>query len=387
MLNKKINILHLEDETMDAYLAKKILERAKLNFDITVIETKDSFINHINNKHYDLIIADHSLPQFTAMEALQYLNESKKVIPFILVTGTVSEDFAVGAMKEGAWDYILKDRLQRLPIAVTSVMERYYSQQERNKYIEELIAKESLMKEAERLASFGSWQANYTDQKHTWSDEMYRILGYETGEVLPDFKNFITRIHPEDVQHVRNIYEHALQYQQHLQFECSIVTVDKTNKYIYAEVSIKRNNENKLTIVNGYIRDITEATLAKKRLKESEKKNHYLFENSPWASWVIDTETHKFLDVNNYAVQYYGYNYEEFLLMTAKDIIPESEQKKYEKNISNTDKNMGNKGLWKHIKKDGAEVNAEEISGDILFDGVPAKLVLINHLDGTVIKR
>jgi PAS domain S-box-containing protein len=387
MLNKKINILHLEDETMDAYLAKKILERAKLNFDITVIETKDSFINHINNKHYDLIIADHSLPQFTAMEALQYLNESKKVIPFILVTGTVSEDFAVGAMKEGAWDYILKDRLQRLPIAVTSVMERYYSQQERNKYIEELIAKESLMKEAERLASFGSWQANYTDQKHTWSDEMYRVLGYETGEVSPDFKNFIARVHYEDVQHVRNLYEHALQYLQHLQFECRIVTVNKAYKYIYAEVSIKRNNENKLTIVNGYIRDITEATLAKKRLKESEKKNHYLFENSPWASWVIDTETHKFLDVNNYAVQYYGYNYEEFLLMTAIDIIPESEQKKYEKYISNTDKNMRNKGLWKHIKKDGAEVNAEEISGDILFDGVPAKLVLINHLDGTVIKR
>jgi len=381
MLNKKINILHLEDETMDAYLAKKILERAKLNFNITVIETKDSFIDHINNKHYDLIIADHSLPQFTAMDALQYLNDTKKVIPFILVTGTVSEDFAVGAMKEGAWDYILKDRLQRLPIAVTSVMERYYSQQERNKYMEELIAKESLMKEAERLASFGSWQANYTDQKQTWSDEMYRILGYETGEVFPDFKNFIARVHPEDVQHVRNLYEHALQYQQHLQFECRIVTIDKTNKYIYAEVSIKRNHENKATIVNGYIRDISEATLAKKRLKESEKKYHYLFENSPWASWVIDTETHKFLDVNNYATKYYGYNYEEFLSMNAIDIRPESEQKKYEKTLSATDRNNDSKGIWKHIKKDGTVVTAEEINGNILFDGKLAKLVLIKHIE------
>lgn len=381
MLNKKINILHLEDESMDAYLAKKILERAKLDFEITVIETKQNFIEHVTSMRYDLIIADHSLPQFTAMEALQYLNENKIIIPFILVTGTVSEDFAVGAMKEGAWDYILKDRLQRLPIAVTSVMERHYSQQERNNYINELIARESLMKEAERLASFGSWQANYVEQKMTWSDEMYRMLGYETGAISPEFKNFLARVHPEDEQHVRKINEHALLYQEHLQFECRIITTDKTLKHIYAEVSIKRNNKNELAKVNGYIRDVTDAVLAKKRLKESEKKNQYLFENSPWASWVIDCETYRFLDVNNFAIQYYGYSFEEFTSMHAKDIRPENEQKKYEKTISSYDKHTAIQSVWKHIKKDGTTVTVEEMNGNILFEGKHAKLVLIKHIE------
>jgi PAS domain S-box-containing protein len=381
MLQKKINILHLEDESMDAYLAKKILERAKLNFDITVIETKQSFIDHISSKRYDLVIADHSLPQFTAMDALHYMKDNKIDVPFILVTGTVSEDFAVGAMKEGAWDYILKDRLQRLPIAVTSVMERYYSQLERNNYIEELIAKESLMKEAERLASFGSWQANYTDQKMTWSDEMYRMLGYETGAVAPEFKNFLARVHPEDEQHVRKINEHALQYQKHLQFECRILTTNKTLKHIYAEVSIKRNNKNEPVKVNGYIRDITDNVMAKIKLKESEKKNQYLFENSPWASWVIDCETHRFLDVNNFAMQYYGYSYEEFTKLNAKDIRPENEQNKYEKSLTTNDKHTIVQSLWKHIKKDGTVVTVEEMNGNILFEGKPAKLVLIKHID------
>ncbi len=381
MLHKKINILHLEDESMDAYLAKKILERAKLDFEITVIETKQNFIELVNSNRYDLIIADHSLPQFTAMDALQYLNENKIGIPFILVTGTVSEDFAVGAMKEGAWDYILKDRLQRLPIAVTSVMERYYSQLERNKYIDELIAKESLMKEAERLASFGSWQANYMEQKMTWSDEMYRMLGYEIGAVAPEFKNFVARVHPEDEQHVRKINEHALLYQDHLQFECRIITTEKILKHIYAEVSIKRNNKKEPVKVNGYIRDVTDAVMAKRELKESEKKNQYLFENSPWASWVIDSETYKFLDVNNFAVQYYGYSYEEFTSMYIKDIRPENEQKMYEKSISSLDKHTAVQSIWKHIKKDGTIVTAEEMNGNILFDGKPAKLVLINHIE------
>ena len=380
MLHKKINILHLEDESMDAYLAKKILERAKLDFEITVIETKQNFMEHVNSKRYDLIIADHSLPQFTAMDALQYMNENKIGIPFILVTGTVSEDFAVGAMKEGAWDYILKDRLQRLPIAVTSVMERYYSQLERNKYIDELIAKESLMKEAERLASFGCWQANYIEQKMTWSDEMYRMLGYEIGAIAPEFKNFLARVHPEDEQHVRKINEHALLYQDHLQFECRIITTEKILKHIYAEVSIKRNNKNEPVKVNGYVRDVTDAVIAKKELKESEKKNRYLFENSPWASWVIDSETYRFLDVNNFALQYYGYSYEEFTAMFSKDIRPENEQKKYEKSISTADKDAAVESIWNHIKKDGTIATAEEMNGNILFDGKPAKLVLIKHL-------
>ena len=381
MQNKKINILHLEDETMDAYLAKKILERAKLNFDITVIETKDSFINHINSYRYDLIIADHSLPQFTAMEALQYLKDKKIDIPFILVTGTVSEDFAVGAMKEGAWDYILKDRLQRLPVAVTSVMERYNSQLERNKYLEELIDRESIMKEAEKLASFGSWQIDYVNQKMTWSDEMYKILGYKTGEVAAEFNNFLERIHPEDQQHVRKINEHALQYLNNLQFECRIATSDKTEKYIYAEVSIKRNENNEPIKMNGYIRDITEAVLARIRLKESEKKNQYLFENSPWASWVIDCETFRFLDVNNYAINYYGYSYEEFRLMYVKDIIVGDDGGKYEKIMKQIDKQNSTQNKWKHLKKNGITVEVEEMNGNILFDGKPAKLVMVKPVE------
>lgn len=381
MENNKIHILHLEDESMDAYLTKKILERAKLNFDITVIETKDSFIEHVGSCKYNLIIADHSLPQFTAMDALHYLNENKISIPFILVTGTVSEDFAVGAMKEGAWDYILKDRLQRLPIAVTSVMERYYSQQERNKHIEELIAKEALMKEAERMASFGSWQADYSTQKMTWSDEMYRMLGYETGAIAPQFKNFLSHVHPEDEQHVRKINEHALLYQQHLQFECRIITTNKIQKHIYAEVSIKRNYNNELTIANGYIRDITDAVFSKKMLKESERKNQYLFENSPWASWVIDSETFKFLDVNNFAIQFYGYSYEEFVSMTAKDLRPENEQKKFETYFLAKENKKSSVAMWKHIKKNGTIVSTEEMMGNILFDGKPAKLVLIKHIE------
>lgn len=260
-------------------------------------------------------------------------------------------------------------------------MERYNSQVERNKYLEELIDRESIMKEAEKLASFGSWQIDYVNQKMTWSDEMYKILGYKTGEVAAEFNNFLERIHPEDQQHVRKINEHALQYLNNLQFECRIATSDKAEKYIYAEVSIKRNENNEPIKMNGYIRDITEAILARIRLKESEKKNQYLFENSPWASWVIDCETFRFLDVNNYAINYYGYSYEEFRLMYVKDIIVGDDGGKYEKIMKQIDKQNFTQNKWKHLKKNGTTVEVEEMNGNILFDGKPAKLVMVKPVE------
>jgi CheY-like chemotaxis protein len=73
MKTNHIEILHLEDEVMDAYLVRKILDRSHLDFNITVVGDKASFVKEILNRSFDLILADHSLPQFTAMEALFFL--------------------------------------------------------------------------------------------------------------------------------------------------------------------------------------------------------------------------------------------------------------------------------------------------------------------------
>ena len=105
--------------------------------------------------------------------------------PVILVTGTAPEDFAINMMKAGATDYILKDRLQRLPTAIANAIEKHRLEQEKKKHLDDLTRTATLLKESERLAHLGSWEMNFITNTTYWSDEHYRVIGYEPGGVDP----------------------------------------------------------------------------------------------------------------------------------------------------------------------------------------------------------
>jgi CheY-like chemotaxis protein len=111
-VNEKITILLLEDSVEDANLIKRFLERSGLVFESILATDKPEFLEAFANNSFDIVLSDHKLPQFGSVEALQISREKIPNIPFILVTGTVSEEFAVSIMKQGANDYILKNNLQ-----------------------------------------------------------------------------------------------------------------------------------------------------------------------------------------------------------------------------------------------------------------------------------
>ncbi len=113
-----LKILHLEDNTSDAWLIERSLKKSGLDFSITVVDNRTDFIAALDDLKPDLILSDHSLPQFDSMEALRIYKEKGGSIPFILITGSVSEEFAILSIKEGADDYILKNNLIRLPSAI-----------------------------------------------------------------------------------------------------------------------------------------------------------------------------------------------------------------------------------------------------------------------------
>jgi len=113
-----LKILHLEDNPSDAELIARELKKAKLKFTIQVAETKEQYIDALENYKPDVILSDHSLPRFNSMDALMLYKEYKYEVPFILITGAVSEEFAIRSIKEGADDYILKNNLIRLPSAI-----------------------------------------------------------------------------------------------------------------------------------------------------------------------------------------------------------------------------------------------------------------------------
>jgi len=135
MMVNTLKILLVEDSESDADLLIRDLEKAKIDFTYLRVWFKEDFIKGINEFNPDLIIADHSLPQFNGMEAFRLLKSENKNIPFILVTGTLSEKLLTEYAKEGIDDYLLKDNLLRLPSAIENVInkkriEKLYTQLE-----------------------------------------------------------------------------------------------------------------------------------------------------------------------------------------------------------------------------------------------------------------
>jgi diguanylate cyclase (GGDEF)-like protein len=117
-MNAVLRILLVEDSEDDAELILRELRRGGLEPAYERVYTPGSLRQLLTQETWDVILADYSMPRFSALEALRILKESGIDLPFIVVSGTIGEDVAVGAMKAGAHDYLMKENLSRLVPAV-----------------------------------------------------------------------------------------------------------------------------------------------------------------------------------------------------------------------------------------------------------------------------
>src|SRR5947209_2077397 len=114
---RDLRLLLLEDDPSDAKLCRIQLERAGYRLRADMVATRAEFALALENDSYDLIIADYQLPSWSGQDALDLLRQRDDATPLIMVTGTLSDEAVSECMRNGASDYILKDRLARLPFA------------------------------------------------------------------------------------------------------------------------------------------------------------------------------------------------------------------------------------------------------------------------------
>jgi signal transduction histidine kinase len=125
-----LKILMLEDVAVDADLIERQLSRDKIKFVSQRVDTEEEFTGAMKGFRPDVILSDHALPQFNSLAALKIAREEMPNVPFILVTGSVSEEFAVACIKSGADDYILKNNLVRLPAAIMASLGKHKLEEE-----------------------------------------------------------------------------------------------------------------------------------------------------------------------------------------------------------------------------------------------------------------
>jgi PAS domain S-box-containing protein len=110
----ELRILHVEDDPQDALLVEHTLRKEGLTFRVTRLETEEEFVRALQGSSPDLILSDFAMPGFSGAVALSRAQASCPEVPFIFVSGHIGEDRAIESLKNGATDYVLKDRLSRL---------------------------------------------------------------------------------------------------------------------------------------------------------------------------------------------------------------------------------------------------------------------------------
>lgn len=179
-----LRILHLEDDRHDAELVQAALEEGGIACNVTRVETRDDFEAALEKGGVDLILADHKLPSFDGPSALAIADEKHPEIPFIFVSGTMGEELAIETIKNGATDYVLKQRLSRIVPAVRRALKEVAELNLRKKAEDSL---EKLMRQNELiLNSVGEGIFGLDSEgKHTLvNPAAAEMLGYEIEELI-----------------------------------------------------------------------------------------------------------------------------------------------------------------------------------------------------------
>jgi two-component system cell cycle sensor histidine kinase/response regulator CckA len=179
-------------------------ELARDAYDVTHlrVDTAQAFEQALRTQEWDLVLSDFSLPTLTAMDVLRVLGASGLDLPCIVVSGTIGEEAAVHALKGGASDFIVKNRLARLLPAVSRELRE--AGERRNRRAAEAAFNEAMarMRFALEAAGVGTWEVDIASGKSEWSDVMEQLLGQPGRGFHGTLDAFITTIHPDDRQRV-----------------------------------------------------------------------------------------------------------------------------------------------------------------------------------------
>ncbi len=262
----RIRVLFAEDSHADAELNLRELKRAGLALEHRIVDTEQEFARELGEFAPDIILSDFSMPKFDGMAALALAQERAPDTPFIFVSGTIGEEYAIRALKNGAIDYVMKGNLLRLPAAVERAL---HDARERAAQRE---TERALQKTRERLASiFHSlpdvvWSVTLPARQVIYvSPAVAQVYGLTPQEALAKPDYWVAAIHPGDRERVLSEWPGPLD-NKIFDTEYRIVRTDGAVRWVNVRRRIFMNAAGVPERVDGLVRDITEQMEQRQRL-------------------------------------------------------------------------------------------------------------------------
>ncbi len=258
-MNGPLRILLLEDNPADAELNERSLRKAGIDFDSRRVEHEADFVAALETFRPDLVLADYHLPDFDGGRALALVRARDPNLPFIFVSGAMGEDLAVAALHQGASDYLLKDRLSRLPEAVTRALAEAEQKANLHDSEQSLRASEDRYRMATQSMHDAFILIDDEGRVIEWNPAAERMFGYTREEILG--RNLHETLVP---QRFRGAYRHAWpRFRQTGEGEAigrtlELVALRRDGQEFPVELSLSSMDVNGQRQAVGLIRDIGE---------------------------------------------------------------------------------------------------------------------------------
>ncbi|MEH2238609.1 hybrid sensor histidine kinase/response regulator [Nostoc sp.] len=179
-----LRFLLLEDSLLDAELAQAMLTEGGINCELIRVETGADFLAALESETFDLILADYALPSFDGISALEIARNRTPEVPFIFVSAALGEELAIEALKNGATDYVLKQRLGRLVPSVQRALREAKERRERKQAEESLQKSEARYRRIVDTTYEGIWMIDQETQTEYVNQRLSQMLGYPAEEML-----------------------------------------------------------------------------------------------------------------------------------------------------------------------------------------------------------
>ena len=265
-----IRILMVEDNPADRKLIEVELRRGGLQFQAIHVETESAFCKALEEQ-IDIVLCDWTLPQFNCMQALSIVRELDPNLPFIIVSGSIGEEAAVEAIKLGASDYLIKDRLGRLATSIRQSLVQRDSKISAATAIESLKKRELQLAEAQHVARMGSWVWKPSIGDVWWSDGMYMLFGVDSNASTPSFDLFLSLLHPDDRPTAIARVDAMMAGNHEFDDDFRVIRPDGTAMWIQSRARATRNAAGEILSVDGIDQDITERKKLHQKLFQAQK--------------------------------------------------------------------------------------------------------------------
>jgi len=323
-MSDQIRILVIEDSPADAELEERELRRSGLEFSARRVDALPALSAALADFRPDLIIADFTLPGFTAMDVLALVYELSPETPVIVVTGSVNEETAADCIKAGAADYVLKGHLARLAPAARAALDHRRALEERAKAEEALRASEERYRALFTESRDGFFIADAASQQLLDANPaMFAMSGFRPETALGE--PLLRLVAPEMAAAAQAAWETTARGGTLGPIELEMVRSDGSRLPVEARAASYRDAGGGVRLL-GVVRDISERRAREAEMRASEARHRTLFEEASDAVFIADPATGLIMDANRAARRMTGRSLAELCAMHQTDLHPPEEQ-------------------------------------------------------------